>query len=65
MDDLCFGVFAGTSVAREWNRARERCLQLGGELAVVETEIERKIIGDHLTNIAIQIKRQKLQISFQ
>ena len=52
MDDLCFVVFAGTSVAREWNEAREVCLQLGGELAVVKTEIERKIIGDHLTNIA-------------
>ena len=52
MDDLCFVVFAGTSVAREWNEAREECLQLGGELAVVKTEIERKIIGDHLTNIA-------------
>ena len=52
MDDLCFGVFTGTSVAREWNKARELCLRLGGELAVVETEIERKIIGDHLTNIA-------------
>ena len=52
MDDLCFVVFAGTSVAREWNEARELCLQLGGELAVVKNEIERKIIGDHLTNIA-------------
>ena len=52
MDDLCFVVFAGTSVAREWNEAREVCLQLGGELAVVKTEIERKIIGDQLTNIA-------------
>ena len=52
MDDLCFVVFAGTSVAREWNEARKVCLQLGGELAVVKTEIERKIIGDHLTNIA-------------
>ena len=52
MDDLCFVVFAGTSVAREWNEAREVCLQLGGELAVIKTEIERKIIGDHLTNIA-------------
>ena len=52
MDDLCFVVFAGTSVAREWNEAREVCLQLGGELALAKTEIERKIIGDHLTNIA-------------
>ena len=50
--DSCFRVFAGTSVAKEWGKARESCLQQGSDLAVVDSEIERKIIGDHLTNIA-------------
>ena len=52
VDDSCFRVFAGTSVAKEWEEARESCLQQGSDLAVVDSEIERKIIGDHLTNIA-------------
>ena len=51
VNDTCFGVFAGTSVAKEWYKARESCLQQGGDLAVVDSEIERKIIADHLTNI--------------
>ena len=50
--DSCFRVFAGTSTAKEWVKARESCLQQGSDLAVVDSEIERKIIGDHLTNIA-------------
>ena len=52
VNDTCFGVFAGTSVAKDWFAARESCLQLGSDLAVVDSEIERKIIADHLTNIA-------------
>ena len=52
VDDSCFRVFAGTSVAKEWKEARESCLQLGSDLAVVDSEIKRKIIGDHLTNIS-------------
>ena len=52
VDDSCFRVFAGTSVAKEWEEARESCLQQGSDLAVVDSEIERKIIGDHLTNIS-------------
>ena len=50
--DSCFRVFAGTSFAKEWVKARESCLQQGSDLAVVDSEIERKSIGDHLTNIA-------------
>lgn len=52
VDDSCFRVFAGTSVAKEWGDARKSCLQLGSDLAVVDSETERKIIGDHLTNIS-------------
>ena len=52
VDDSCFRVFAGTSVAKEWGEARESCLQLGSDLAVFDSENERKIIGDHLTNIS-------------
>ena len=50
--DSCFRVFAGTSFAKEWVKARESCLQQGSDLAVVDSEIERKTIGDHLTYIA-------------
>ena len=52
VNDSCFRVFAGTSFAREWNSARAWCKRLGGDLAVVESEIQRKIISEHLTNIS-------------
>ena len=52
VDDSCFRVFARNSVAKEWDKARESCLQLGSDLAVVDSEIKRKIIGCHLTNIS-------------
>ena len=52
VNDSCFRVFAGTSFAREWNSARVWCKRLGGDLAVVESEIKRKIISEHLTNIS-------------
>ena len=50
MDDSCFQVFART--AKEWNKARESCFRLGSDLAVVDSEIKRKIIGYHLTAIS-------------
>ena len=52
VNDSCLRVFAGTSFAREWNWARVWCKLLGGDLAVVESEIKRKIISEHLTNIS-------------
>ena len=52
VDDSCFRVFARISVAKEWDKARDFCLQLGSDLAVVDSEIKRKIIGYHLTNIS-------------
>ena len=52
VNDSCFRVFAGTSFAREWNAARVWCKRLGSDLAVVESEIQRKIIANHLTNIS-------------
>ena len=58
--DSCFRVFAGTSFAKEWVKARESCLQQGSDLAVVDSEIKRKIIGDHLTNIANRYPRDNI-----
>ena len=52
VNESCFRVFAGTSVAREWDWARWWCKLLGSDLAVVESEIQRKIIANHLTNIS-------------
>ena len=52
VNDSCFRVFAGTSVAREWDWARWSCKLLGSDLAVVESEVQRKIIANHLTNIS-------------
>ena len=52
VNDSCFRVFAGTSFARGWNSARVSCQRLGSDLAVVESEIKRKIISEHLTNIS-------------
>ena len=52
VDDSCFRVFAGTSFAREWNWARSSCKRLGSDLAVVDSEIKRKIIAEHLTNVS-------------
>ena len=52
VNDSCFRVFAGTSFAREWNEARVWCNRIGSDLAVVESEIQRKIIANHLTNIS-------------
>ena len=52
VNDSCFRVFAGTSFAREWNEARVWCKRIGSDLAVVESEIQRKIIANHLTNIS-------------
>ena len=52
VNDSCFRVFAGTSFVREWNAARVSCKQIGSDLAVVESEIQRKIIANHLTNIS-------------
>ena len=34
-----------------WDRARQRCLQQGGDLAIVDSEIKRRTIGKHLTEI--------------
>ena len=62
MNDTCFGVFAGTSVAKEWYKARESCLQQGSDLAVVDSEIERKIIADHLTNIANRYPGENIKV---
>ena len=52
VDDSCFRVFAGSSFAREWNWARWSCKRRGSDLAVVDSEIKRKIIAEHLTNIS-------------
>ena len=52
VNDSCFRVFAGTSIAREWNWARSSCKRLGSDLAVVDSEIKRKIIAEHLTNVS-------------
>ena len=52
VNESCFRVFAGTSIARGWNWARWLCKQLESDLAVVESEIKRKIIANHLTNIS-------------
>ena len=52
VNESCFRVFVGTSVAREWNWARWSCELLESDLAVVESEIQRKIIANHLTNIS-------------
>lgn len=34
-----------------WDNARERCLQQGGDLAIVDSEIKRVIIASYLTVI--------------
>ena len=34
-----------------WDRARQHCLQQGGDLAIVDSEIKRRTIGKHLTKI--------------
>ena len=52
VNESCFRVFVGTSVAREWNWARWSCELLESDLAVVESEIQRKIIANYLTNIS-------------
>ena len=52
VNESCFRVFPGTSFAIEWNWARWWCKLLGSDLAVVESEIQRKIIANHLTNIS-------------
>ena len=52
VNESCFRVFAGTSIARGWNWARWLCKQLESDLAVVESEIKRKIVANHLTNIS-------------
>ena len=52
VNESCFRVFAGTFFTREWDWARWSCKLLGSDLAVVESEIQRKIIANHLTNIS-------------
>ena len=52
VNESCFRVFVGTSIARGWNWARWLCKRLESDLAVVESEIKRKIIANHLTNIS-------------
>lgn len=34
-----------------WDKARERCLQQGGDLAIVDSEVKRQTIARHLTEI--------------
>ena len=46
VDDSCFRVFARISVAKEWDKARDFCLQLGSDLAVVDSEIKRQKSSD-------------------
>ena len=64
VDDSCFRVLARTSVATEWNKARESCLQQGSDLAVVDSEIKRKIIGYHLTNISSRYPDDNIRAAF-
>ena len=52
VNESCFRVFAGTFIAIEWYWARWWCKLLESDLAVVESEIQRKIIANHLTNIS-------------
>ena len=52
VNESCFRVFPGTSFAIEWNWARWWCKLLGSDLAVVESEIQRRIIANHLTNMS-------------
>ena len=49
-EDSCFRVFAG-NVGKTWDKAREFCLQQGGDLAIVDSEIKRNSIASNLTNI--------------
>ena len=44
---MCFRIFGNTYVT--WDKARERCLQQGGDLAIVDSEIKRQIIASYLT----------------
>ena len=61
VNESCFRVFVETSVAREWNSARWSCKLLESDLAVVESEIQRKIIANHLTNISKKYPEENIK----
>ena len=48
--NACFRVFAG-NIRKTWYGARDYCLRQRAELAVVDSEVRRKIIGSRLTAI--------------
>lgn len=49
-DGICFRI-SGNNTYVTWDTARERCLQQGGDLAIVDSEIKRQIIASYLTVI--------------
>ena len=44
-----------------WDDARERCLQQGGDLAIVDSELKRQIISSYLTAIDYQFPDVNIQ----
>ena len=47
VEETCFQIF----VSNVWDKARKYCLQQGGDLAVVDSEIKRQAIASRLTVI--------------
>ena len=50
MEGLCFRVYAG--YMSNWSEARDFCKRKGGDLAVVDSELKRKAISNHLGNVS-------------
>ena len=50
MEGLCFRVYAGNVLY--WSEARDFCKRKGGDLAVVDSELKRKAISNHLGNVS-------------
>lgn len=44
-----------------WDKARERCLQQGGDLAIVDSEIKRQTISSYLTEIDYLLPNVNIQ----
>ena len=49
VEGICFRIYAG-NMTRNWFHARTYCLDRGGDLAVVDSELKRQVIASRLDN---------------
>lgn len=50
VEKICFRIY-GNHTYLTWDKGRDRCLQQGGDLAIVDSEIKRQTISRYLTKI--------------